>query len=200
MNTAMVIPALGALALNATAANLLLGLPVSLNGDFGLEGPAYIADGWSGGVLAAGSTLTDGVFLPAGHQWDQATVWWDRTHPDSSANSIEITLGSSVLLNNLVVQADDNDTYQIEYFDGATWNLAWDIPAVGGWGMQTRDSGPLPPFTASALRFTATGGDDLFAVSEIQASLIAVPEPSAFGLGLGLAALTGVALRRRRTV
>lgn len=197
MKQPVILAALTFIAIQTSAANLLVGQPVSLNGAFGLEGPAYINDGWSGGLLAAGSTLTDGVFLPPGHQWDQGTVWWDATHEDSSLNSIEISLGGSLSINNLVVQADDNDTYRIEYLDGSGWHLAWDIPTHGGWGMQTRDSGLLTSFTATALRFTATGGDDLYAVSEIQACLIAIPEPGDAALLVAFG-LTGAALWRRR--
>ena len=142
------------------------------------------------------SSVVDNTFLPASTAWNSGTLWWDQ---DPSVNSglvtFEIDFSSIQTMNRFVVQADDNDTYQLDFWNGAGWQSAWSIAAVGGWGMQTRDSGILPAITTDRLRFYGTGGDNYLAVSEIQA--YGVPAPGTLALlGLGLAGLG--ALRRRK--
>lgn len=162
--------------------NVALGKTVTLNGTV---------------YGAGGSTLTDGTFLPRSTQWQTGTVWWNGT-----AAYAEIDLGDAYVINSMIAQADDNDAYLITYHDVLTdsWKTAWDVPATGGWGMQTR---PNPgddseryvlssSITADILRFYAVSGDNSYSVSEIQAYGSAVPLPGALWLfALGLAALAG---------
>lgn len=158
------------------------GAAVILNGEYGVLN--NFCCGWDPTEpSAAGSTLTDGVLRPQATVWQEGAVWWDATHPGSAANSIEIDLGGFFTLGAFSVQADDNDTYRIEVLNAAdVWITVWDIPAVGGFGLQTRPdpSDPTAAFFISStivgdrIRFTATGGDGFYSVSEINAY---VPEP-----------------------
>jgi hypothetical protein len=107
-----------------------------------------------------------------------------------------INLDQTFTFNRFVVQADDNDTYRLEFWDGAAWQTAWDIPAVPSFGLRTRDSGLVGEITTNALRFTATGGDNYYGVSEIQA--FSVPEPATWTLMISGFGLAGAALRRRQ--
>lgn len=137
------------------------------------------------------STIVDGTFLADGTQWKTGTVWWNWTPP-----TFTIDLDGMFSITGFTVQADNNDTYRIDYWNAASgsWQTAWPVPfAYNSGGMSTRSVGGLS-ITTSQLRFQATGGDDMYSVSEIQAyGQSAVPLPSAvllLGPGLGgLAAL-----------
>jgi hypothetical protein len=186
---------------SASLIDIADGAPVILNGEYGVL--ANLCCGWNAAEpSAAGSTLTDGILRPPMTVWQQGAVWWDATNQGSAANSIEIDLGGFRTLRAFSVQADDNDTYRIEVLNAAdVWVTAWDIPAVGGFGLQTRPdpSDPTAVFSLGApiigdrLRFTATGGDGFYSVSEINAF---VPEPVATSL-LAFALAAIAAIRRK---
>lgn len=182
----------GTLVTNSMATNIALNADVTLHGDF-------FTGGWGGTTVVGAETITDGVFLPENTQWDIGTVWWDE-HGLAQGEEPYITLDLGGLYNidSFIVQADNNDTYQLEYLDNGS--LEWvDVVSLSGWGMMTRPEIFLPDtITTSALRFFATGGDDYYSVSEIQAfgsTATVVPEPSSMILfGAGLIA----AMARRR--
>jgi len=73
-----------------------------------------------------------------------------------------------------LVQADDNDAYLVSYHVPGTpdeeWVPIYDIPYVGGWGMQTRPALTLDTaIVADALRITAVAGDNWYSLGEVQA-------------------------------
>jgi hypothetical protein len=153
---------------------------------------------WAAGAsLGSVDSIVDGAFLPEGTQWNSGSWWWDQ---DPSVNSSPVVttiyLTHPFTLYGLTIQADNNDVYRIEYWDGGAWQLAWDAPSVLGWGLMTRSSGTLPGITTDRLQITAVAGDNYYAISEIQASN--VPEPTTLALlGAGLVAARA-RLRRRR--
>lgn len=172
--------------------NIALGKLATLVGTFGSDS-------------SLSTTVTDGLFLPKDTEWQAGTVWWDGTlFPN---NVIEIDLQGTFTINSLVVQADDNDAYLLEYrSSGGVWNVAWQVPNYDfePFGMQTR---PNPndnserfalanPVIATALRFSGNlnDGDTAFAVSEIQAYGSLIPEPTSLVI-LAIAGLHGVMRR-----
>ena len=170
------------------------GSTVTLNGTFFTD-----PGGWGAGTQAAPADLVDGFPQPEGHQWNLDSIWWNGyTQP---SNNIVINLAGLYAITDFSVQADDNDTYLLEYFGtDLAWHNAWAIPTAGSWGLTTRTDVLGAPIVASALRFTATGGDGYYAVSEIEANgrkISNVPETSSsLMLFAGSLGLIG-ALRRR---
>jgi hypothetical protein len=156
---------------------------------------------WSGSEFpaAALSTVVDGSFVPQFTQWTNGTYWWDELLVDRQGPAnpvvIEITLNAAHTVNRFVVQGDDNEDYIVDYWDGAAWVQAFNAAAVGGPGMETRDSGLIAAVTSDRFRVRGSGGDSYYSVAEIQAFDVArVSEPPALALAmLGL----GLALRRR---
>jgi hypothetical protein len=191
---ALAIAALGAMGAAHADTNVALGAPVLLNGsDFGQD------PGWGNGVLAASSTVTDGVSFALGHQWNQGTIYW---HDTQGADNILIALSHASVINSIFLQADNNDQYKIEYH-GAD-HLWHDLVTVGpanppiNWGLGNVNYTLGASVTADGFRITGVNGDNLYAVSEFQANAAPVPEPESLAMlaaGLGL---LGVMARRRK--
>ena len=160
---AIILCSLG-LVVAAQADNVTLGSTVTLNGTFFTGGGV-----WGSGVPAAPADIVNGVYQPETQQWNINSVWWNGA--DNPANNIVVDLGGLFSITDLKVQADDNDTYRIEYFGtDSLWHNAWDIPAPGGYGLTTSSTTLGSAITTNELRLTATGGDGFYSVSQIEAT------------------------------
>jgi hypothetical protein len=184
--------------LSASSLDVALDKPVTLNGSF----PVFTYPGNLCGVnppQGEASLVTDGVFAPDQACFQGNTVYWNGLD-----NSIDIDLQGAFLINGAIVQADDNDSYELQYRDvGGVYHNWYDVPVSCCFGMTTRPDDSdntvqqsLPPVLATGLRLFATGGDNYYAVSEVQ---VFTPEPASVLLvALGLAAAGGFKWRRRR--
>jgi hypothetical protein len=70
--------------------------------------------------------------------------WFSGKWRDSNDSNVDqyltINLNGPYTIDSLIAQADDNDAYKLYYWNlgSSNWDLAWYVPAVGGWGLQTR--------------------------------------------------------------
>lgn len=114
----------------------------------------------------------------------------------ANAPLFEIDLGSSYSISSITLEHDNNDTYLVLYPLGGGFGTASFTNPNGG-GMATTSFNFSSPITASKLSVLGFGGDGLYAVSEIQVSV--VPEADSYGMLLaGLGVMAGVIARRRR--
>ena len=130
--------------------------------------------------------VTNGEFAPEGTEWND-TRYADilpicassgsnsnpnSTCPAAAAQSaaVIIDLGTSFSISQLKLQADQNDTYQIDASaDGASWIALGTAPVVSGHGLTTRTITPLSSNPVRYLRVYATAGDGSYSVSALQA-------------------------------
>ena len=155
---------------------------------------------WADPPAASLSTITNGIYVAEGTDWQTGTVWWNENANAAGApspalnNIIEINLNGLFLINFLSIQADNNDAYGIWVRDqNGVWNgLATAFP-FGGPGMRER-AGGFAPFLATAFRIDAFDGDGYYSLAEFRAVGEAVPEPAS----LLLFGTSGVALLARR--
>ena len=157
-----------------------------------------------------------------GTEFDMASnVFWQ-----GNATQFTFDYGDQTTVSNLLIAADNNDSYLVEYStDGVNYFDLFEFlvddgprPPVGidGGGLDIlttdasfpEDPAASDPFTpafvgrtftevnAQFLRVSATGGDGLNAIGEFQA-FTSVPEPVVFPLAVAL--LGGSLLTRRRS-
>jgi hypothetical protein len=140
------------------------------------------------------SVIDDGIFTPESTNYGSAvsqSVQWITTDglPANGTNvptTLEIDLGGFFSISGAIMQADDNDSYLLQYHDTSnnTWLTLWNVPAISsGSGFRTRPNADqvtfqaLGPIVTDAVRISAISGDAALGVSEIQLSGFAVPEP-----------------------
>jgi len=188
--------ALGAMGMAHADTNVALGAAVLLNGsDFGQD------PGWGNGVLAAGSTVTDGNTFELGHRWNLNTVYW---HDTQASDTILIALGHTSIINSIFLQADNNDQYKVEYH--GTDHLWHDLTTLAppnppiNYGLGNVSYTLGAAVTADGFRITGVNGDNLYAVSEFQANGTAapVPEPESWAMLAAGFGLLGLMVRRRK--
>ena len=160
------------------------------------------------------SVINDGVFTLESTAYGSAvgqSVQWTTTdgQPANGANvptTLQIDLGGFFSISGAIMQADDNDSYLLQYHNTSnnTWLTLWTVPAISsGNGFRTRPNAdqvtfqPLGPIVTDAVRISAIDGDTGLGVSEIQLNGSAVPEPASTAL-IALGGLTTFVLRRFR--
>ena len=116
--------------------------------------------------------ITNGIFAPPGTSWNNST-YAIVLQSEGPAYGLAIDLGQIYgALDRVKVQAENEAYYQVDVStDGATWFNWYSVPPVPASGLQTRDSGPLPPSAGRYVRVYATRGDNeasVYSVSEVQ--------------------------------
>ena len=147
------------------------------------------------------NAIVNGLPQADGTQWNQNTAYWSGPSPDAS-DILTITLATTATIDKIILQADDNDSYQVQYWNGSSWQLLNTFNAVGGFGLATRATFfPPSPITTDAFEITATGGDGFYSVGQFSAygtAISATPEPSTLPLALTGVSLLGLILVNRR--
>ncbi len=153
----------------------------------------------------------------------QRTMWWVE-----SRGMITLDLGNDFMVQEVLMQVDYDDTYQMEYsLDNNKWSSLFAVNASdegASWGMNTMSSNSLnKEYVASMdffavearyLRVSASGGtDNIYFISELQVfgnppltssytgaqTVSPVPEPSSLMLfSAGLMVLAGLQYRRKK--
>jgi hypothetical protein len=209
-----------AVVLSAAPVNVAFNAPVTLVS--GTLGVLRTGSSWApANAPAALPSLTDGSFRPEGETWTDNSLWWDSitsvvgAAPVANNVVLRIDLGAAYTITGLILQADDNDTYEILGQEALADPLSslWMVPqAPVSYGMRTRpDADQVTIFSiapVSVRYLTVRGGGTstdfdanitapYYSVSELQAFTDnAIPEPGTYLLlGAGLAA---VAFLRRR--
>ena len=111
------------------------------------------------------------------NNWLANSIWWS-----DSSGVITMDLGSSFAVQDILIQVDSNDQYQLDYsIDNTSWSSLFTISPEDGeisYGMDTMSSDPLhseymanmtfATVEAQYLRISASGGDSAYFLSELQ--------------------------------
>ncbi len=162
---------------------------------------------WGGGMARLDS-VTDGAFNPTGQQWNFDSVYWSGTE-----SGVIVTLAHAAMVDRLVLEADNNDDYRIEFLDREhVWQSLTTVDIDQNPPGQNMYDGPLAaPVVAWGFRISARG-DNHYSIAEFQAFgawavddgpvvlpvtpvvPLPVPEPASYLMltaGLALLALAG---------
>jgi len=160
------------------------------------------------------SVIDDGVFVPEGTCFACAygqSVQWANPQPNNVLFTMQIDLQGSFTITGAIIQADNNDDYQLQYYDATTglWQLLYDAGPVCCSGLTTRPNGnqttyaSVGPVVTSLVRVVGISGDAGLAVSEVEllGTPTAVPLPASAWLmlsGVGGFGLFAAGRRRSR--
>lgn len=165
----------------------------------GFDGVLRAGSPWGpGSTPSSASAPVDGTRQPEGTQWNNGSFWWDQD-PSVNASPVTwtLTLNKKYAVNQLIIQADDNDAYKVEFFSGGVWKPIFNVPAVFSFGLVTRDSGVFTPIFTDQFRFSAVSGDNYYALGQFEAYGV-VPEPASWALLISGFGLVGAVARHRR--
>jgi hypothetical protein len=132
----------------------------------------FFQGGWGGGQVTDFGSLTDGMYFPDWHQWDQGPVWWDEGQPQSANNSLTVYLGKKdCKVVKLTIQVDNNDDYKISWNDAILGPQQVIAVPARNWGMAPAVSIHVNAKTkAFKIEHDSNGaGDGLYSVSEFKA-------------------------------
>jgi len=132
--------------------------------------------------------IIDGYIPEEWTPWTESSnVWWYGTTP-----TFTIDLGDIYIIEDITLQVDNNDDYRVQYsLNNSDWDTLFTIDSGFGdvgWGMDTMttisgDSEYISeidfssPVKARYIRIFAIDGDNMYAVSELDAYGTLVPEP-----------------------
>ena len=177
---------------------------VALSGLVTFEGQGFgsFSSTWGAGSLASAQSVTDGVFLPTGQQWNTGTLFWNGKSGGDSFNLVTIHLNQLAIVNSLKLQADNNDDYGVEYknIQGNWVSLTTMVPRRA-WGVQTVQTSLSSPIKTDTFRIRSVAGDGYYSVAEFQAmgTVATVPEPETYAMLLAGLGLLGAAVKRRKS-
>jgi F5/8 type C domain len=131
-----------------------------------------------GTVYGNPQLITDGGVAPR-----EGWIWNDTQYAAIMAqgSALRVDLGTSYTIEQLIVQADNNDTYAVDTSaDGTLWSRLVDVAPVEGAGLRTRPTMTFSsPRSARYLRIWPVSGDWSYSVSEVQVySTVYTPDPS----------------------
>jgi hypothetical protein len=172
--------------------DVAIGATVTTSGSgFGLS-PGWCCANYQPAWIVDGSPEADGT------QWNVGSAFWSGAAPDAT-DVLTITLNGTYTIDAVVLQADDNDAYDVQYWNGTGWTDLNDFGAVGGYGLTTRPELYLStPVATDAFEITNANGDGYYAVGQFEAFAPAVPEPSSSMLMLTGLGVLGALIARRR--
>jgi len=159
------------------------------------------SDGWCCGNFTQ-SSIVNGSPLPDGTQWNSGTAFWSSgVGAFDSVDTVTVNLAHTATVSQIWLQADNNDTYRVSYWNGSNWQLLSDFGKYGAYGLATRSLVTLDtPVTTNAFQIIATDGDLHYSVGQFTAmgNVAAVPEPETYAMMMAGLGIMGVVARRRK--
>jgi len=170
--------------------------------------------GYNNGTQNNYTKITNGTVLPNATGYSTSTATNQAVEWNGDGYVFEIKLPGQFLISSLFVDADDNDTYQLNYLTAQNkWVALYTAPIVSeGEGIRVRTDILSAPVTTSAVEifgttpsydnycYDGTCNQGGYAVAQVElfGHVAAVPEPSTWGmLLLGFAGVGFIACCRK---